>query len=61
MAKFKSETYPNLRVGVGGGASVKFIDGQAEATGKAADALRNLDDSYGVSEVKSGSSKSTNR
>lgn len=51
MAKFTCEKYPSLRV-VAGGVSVKFRDGEVEASGEAAAALRSVADAYGVTEVK---------
>jgi hypothetical protein len=53
MAKFTSEKYPSLRVSLPDGSSVKFVDGEAEATGDAAKALKGLHADYGVAEVKS--------
>ncbi|OZF05243.1 hypothetical protein CH302_01060 [Rhodococcus sp. 15-2388-1-1a] len=50
MPKFKSSIYPGLIVGRGE-TRTRFVDGEAEATGKAASFLRKLGDHAGVTEV----------
>lgn len=57
--KFKSETYPQLRVLLGGGKHVKFADGELETTDKAAiEALKALPKDMGVKAVGGRPSKS---
>lgn len=53
MAKFTSE-HASLIVYVDGKA-VKFVDGVVEASGKAADKLREIADEYGIAEVEGAS------
>lgn len=54
IMKFTCEKYPGLWVHDAG---VRFVDGEAEATGKAADALKALPDEYGVKAVAESKSK----
>lgn len=58
MPKFKCEQYLSLRAYVDGENAVQFVDGEVEAAGDEAEALRALDDSYGVTEVKGGGGRS---
>lgn len=58
MAKFKSDKYPALVVVVPGG-RVRFVGGEAEATGEAAGVVRSLGDEYGVEQVEADVPKRT--
>lgn len=49
MADFICKVSPSLQVNLSDGSKVRFVDGKAEASGKAADELRKVD---GVEEVK---------
>lgn len=56
--KFTSDRYPQLHVKVPGGSTVRFVDGQADVTDKAAiEAVKALPDQYGVKAVGSRPAK----
>ena len=57
--KFVSERYPQLMVGLPNGGYVRFVDGEADATGKAEiDAVKAVAGEFGIKAASSKSDKS---